>query len=132
MLPDDVPIWQAFLNGDHPPYTLIDYDVPVGAGRHPGPDFTPNIVDMAIQLSRRRIDAVGHLPDVIHIIEVTHTAGLRAIGQLHTYPQLYRQTYHPTLPLVPVLVAGVLQSDVAEAVIASGCLLYLTGPHRTA
>ena len=63
----------------------------------------------------RRIDAVGYTTNELYIIEVTVSAGLKAIGQLITYPILYTETYHPTRPLHPLLITESLQPDVLPA-----------------
>lgn len=70
---------------------------------------------MALDLSMRRIDAIGHTESELFIIEVTVSAGLKAIGQLITYPLLYQQTYNPTKPLHALLVTEALQPDVLPA-----------------
>jgi hypothetical protein len=44
-------------------------------------------------------------------IEITSYAGLKAIGQLITYPLLYAETYKPTLPVLPLLICTELSSD---------------------
>jgi hypothetical protein len=69
---------------------------------------------MAMSLSARRIDAVAHFPTGIHIIEVTTAAGLTAIGQLTTYPILYKMTYQPTVNICSLLVAESLQTGIEE------------------
>ena len=84
----------------------------MGLGRDPGPDYPKNIRAMAFDLSMRRIDAVGFTPTEIVVIEITHSAGLTAIGQVRAYPVLYALTFHPSLPVRPLLVAGELQSDI--------------------
>ena len=114
ILKPDVPVWQRFLAAYQHRYTHIDYDVRVGRGRHPGDEFQPATIDLAIQLSMRRIDAVGHSPTRLDIIEVTTDAGLTALGQCLAYPILYRQTYAPTIEIRPLLVAARFQPDIQQ------------------
>lgn len=115
LLPDDILIWEQFLDQFPDLYQIIDYDVRVGEGR-PMPDLpTPNLVRMAVDLSQRRIDAVGHRDNTRTIIEITHTAGLKAIGQIMAYPTLYRQKYPGAYQLKSMLVAGELESDIRPA-----------------
>lgn len=105
-----------YLNSNEFFYSSLDYDIPVGEGRDPGPGFDPSIRKMAIDLSRRRIDCVAHATNVIHVIEVTQSAGLTALGQLIAYPQLYQSTYRPTLKIVPLLLTRSIQTDMTEAI----------------
>lgn len=119
LLQPDADLFALYLAQMQEPYSAMDFDVRVGVGRDPGPAFTPKIRDMALHLSRRRIDVVGFHGDHIDIIEVTHSAGLTALGQLLTYPALYMQTYMPVLPLVPVLVTYGFQPDVEDRYIAN-------------
>lgn len=112
LLPDDAALWQRFLDKNPTRFNRIDYDVRVGTGRDPGNEYPENIRKMALDLSLRRIDAVGHTKHGLYIIEISTTPGLKAIGQLIAYPTLYRTTFRPDAPLFPLLVAAVLQSDI--------------------
>lgn len=121
LLPLDCELWDRFLLANPERFPLIDYDVNVGQGRDPGPAYDPAIRKMGLDLSQRRIDAVGHTPDALYIIEITDTAGLKAIGQLIAYPTLYAETYAPRKPLLPLLVASRLQADI-EPVLARNAI----------
>lgn len=114
LLPDDIKVWKRFLLNFGDNYTHFDYDVRVGYGRDPGSDFDIKIRSMAIDLSQRRIDAVGHTVNHLDIIEITHSAGLTAIGQLLSYPILYGHMFNPSIPLVPVLVCAEIQTDIEK------------------
>jgi len=123
LLPFDIPVWERFLETTTYKYIDFDYDVRVGEGRTPPDDVPDNIKQMAYDLSLRRIDAVGRTASEIHIIEITRSAGLKAVGQLVAYPLLYSLTYHPTQPLVKVLVCETIQTDILPAIIAQDILL---------
>lgn len=125
LLPDDITIWERFLNLHPHDYTRIEYDVRVGEGRDPGDAFPDNIRKMGLDISMRRIDAVGHAPDRIDVIEITRTAGLTSIGQLTAYPKLYRDKFRPTLPLRAVLVAEELQTDIQPVLDTLPITIYL-------
>ncbi len=114
LLPHDIEVWEADLAARPNAYLRIEYDVRVGRGRDPGPDFSDDIRRHTCDLSCRRIDAVGHAVDHIDIIEITQRAGLKALGQLAGYPLLYALTFKPTLPLRQVLVAAELGTDMVE------------------
>lgn len=129
LLSVDVPVWEAFLTTHAPDFTIIDYDVRVGEGRDPGEDFEQNIRGMALDLSKRRIDAVGHLPGEIWIMEITTVADMRAIGQLITYPGLYRMTYRPAFPLIPVLICAKLDQDLQKVLAETPIRVYQVNPY---
>lgn len=96
----------------------------MGVGRDPGAGYKPNIRQMAIDLSQRRIDAIGHRIGQIDIIEITPHAGIKAIGQLEVYPTLYRWTFRPTFPLVPVLICRDISPDIQLKLAASDIFVY--------
>lgn len=112
ILPPDVPVWERYLARGGDRHELIEYDVRVGLGRDPGPEFPENMRAMALDLSFRRIDAVAHDSHRITVIEITRYAGLTAIGQVMIYPILYRLTFMPSLPIVALLVAEEFESDI--------------------
>ena len=114
LLPHDIIVWERYLELFGNEYNLIEYDVRVGKGRPASPGLPLNIQQMAVDLSQRRIDAVGFKDHTIDIIEITTIATTKAIGQLIMYPTLYKQTYQPTAPLHPLLVCEKLGSDVLE------------------
>ena len=112
LLPIDVEVWLRYLNKYGKEYELFEYDVRVGLGRDPGSHYEENIRQMALDLSLRRIDVVAHNPSSITVIEVTHSAGFKALGQVTGYPILYALTFPPLLPIKPLLVCGEIQSDI--------------------
>lgn len=114
ILEPDRTLFQLFIESKIYPYVNLDFDVRVGVGRDPGPTFTDDIRRMAIHLSQRRIDCVAHTLSLIHIIEVTYSAGLTSLGQLIAYPQLYKASYRPALPVFPVLVCHDFQTDAQQ------------------
>lgn len=120
LLPQDIEVWKRFLSAHANEYNSFEYDLRVGAGRDPGEDYEQNIRTMAISLSQRRIDAVGHRNGSIDIIEITTRAGLTAIGQLQVYPNLYKRLHNPTMPISPLLVAERIQDDILPYLLESG------------
>jgi len=117
LLPPDIPVWLRFLAAYGHQFQRIEYDVRVGKGRPASHLLPDNIKQMALDLSMRRIDAVGFTAAGIICIEITKLAGLRAIGQLTTYPILYRQTFDPKQTVTALLVAEALDSDIEPILI---------------
>ena len=112
ILPPDVPVWERYLAKYRHRHDLIEYDIRVGMGRDPGPEYAENMRAMALDLSYRRIDAVGHSSGHITTIEITKTAGMTALGQVQVYPVLYKLTFMPSLPIISLLVAEEFESDI--------------------
>lgn len=112
LLPPDASLMASFLAANPTRYDNIDFDVRVGRGSDPGPDFPPTTRSLAVMLSQRRIDAVGYAEEFIDIIEVTVTAGLKALGQLIAYPLLYKSTFNPDRPVAPLLITAAFRPDV--------------------
>ena len=115
LLKPDVVLWRRFLQSRHNRYSTFLYDVRVGVGTDPGEDTPDNIRRMAIDLSKRRIDAIGLEPSLHTIIEISLQPGLTQIGQLTTYPTLYRTTYNYTGALSTLLVAETIHPDIKTA-----------------
>lgn len=126
LLPPDVPVWERFLDIYGPNYTHFDYDIRVGFGLGPDPAHPANIQKMTDDLTRRRIDALGHTPERLDIIEVTKLAGIKAIGQLVTYPILYRVTFSPSVIIRPVLVCEALRPDMEIVLDALSITYYIS------
>jgi hypothetical protein len=120
LLPEDIEVWERYLKQFQKEYTYFEYDIRVGLGRDPGPEYEENIRKMALDLSYRRIDCVAHKRDRIVVIEITHSAGFKAIGQVLGYTILYKLTYMPTEPIEPLLVCGTVQSDISHIIESRG------------
>jgi len=125
LLDQDAPILTAYLRENGRRYTQVDFDVRIGTGRDPGPDYPDNIRKMALDLSRRRIDALGRSPQSVDIIEVTTHAGTTTLGQLHAYAILYARDHRPTIPVKMILAAATIQTDLHAAFIAAGVEIHL-------
>jgi hypothetical protein len=125
MLDQDAPVLTAFLKENGARYTSVEFDVRIGTGRDPGPDFEDNIRKMGLDLSRRRIDALGYKPSGVDIIEVTNAAGTTTLGQLIAYKQLYIKDHTPAVTPHLILAARTLQTDMHAAFVAAAIELHL-------
>lgn len=117
LLKEDIELWEQFLDSPHNIYNRYNYDIQVGFGRDPGPNFPINIREMALNISRRRIDAIGFTNNAITIIEISVFAGLTQLGQLMAYPTLYETTYKITLPIKRLLIARAIQTDIEPVLV---------------
>jgi len=123
--PESIAIWEAHLAKFPSHSTSTDYDVRVGLGRDPGPDFDTATRRMALRISQRRIDVVAKTPEGLLIIEITGSAGQKALGQLMSYPDLYKARFNPLEPLFPVIIAREIQTDMEQAYIKAGVKIFL-------
>ena len=112
LLASDIPIWERFIDLHGPKFDGFDYDVHVGKGIEPPADVPPNIRNMAIHLTQKRIDAVGHQPGKLWLIEVKERPGVGAVGQIISYITLYRRQFNPQLKLIPAIVADIIEPDI--------------------
>ncbi len=112
LLPVDIPVWERFLNSSSWNPLAIEYDVRVGLGSQPLPELPATIRQMWTDLTQKRIDAVYRQPHLITVVEITRLAGMKAIGQLTTYPILYQKTFFPFLPIRALLVCEELLPDI--------------------
>lgn len=118
LLPEDVPVWERFLKKYGSQFYQIKYDVRVGNGQPLDYPETPNYQKMAIMLTQRRIDAVGYTSAGIRVIEITRIADMKSIGQLKSYPILYREKFDPKAKVEPLLVCEELETDILPILIA--------------
>jgi hypothetical protein len=112
LLAADAALWEKFLPRIELEFTHFDYDIRVGDGRDPGDGYIESIRQMAVDLSQRRIDAIGYKDDSLTIFEITSSCGFTAIGQILGYPVLYNILYAPTVRVDTAIVAGRIQDDI--------------------
>lgn len=112
LMPEDAQLWNDFRTLFELPHLTYMYDVAVGMGRDPGIEYPMNIRQMALRLSKRRLDVIGITPDYLEIFELTQSAGLRAAGQAMVYPHLLRATWGSTLPITTTIVCRNVQDDI--------------------
>ena len=129
LLPEDAQLWNDYIEQFSPPHTTFMYDVPVGPGRDPGDSFEDPIRKMALQLSKRRIDVVGILPDGVEIFELTQSAGLKSAGQAIVYPYWLAVTWELTIPVTTTIICRSCQPDILPVLKASNIRL-VTIPAR--
>jgi hypothetical protein len=111
MLPRDVMIWERFLPIHGKYFDYFEYDVHVGEGVDIDPNWEPNIQASAKYLTTKRIDALGHRPGEIWIIEVKPYASLSVVGQLISYEHLYIEKFKPTDRIYKAVATDKLSSD---------------------
>ena len=114
MKPEDVLVWERFLN-QHPDFfDRVDYDFCVGEGVDV-PDGTPeNIARDAKILSQKKIDVVGYKDDDVWIVELKPTADKSALGQIQVYEHLFDKQERVSGDILSVVIAGEVEREVSE------------------
>jgi len=115
MLAPDIPIWYRFLDEWAPHFDKLYYDCLLG-----GPDLTAEqLADPMKRMSRallsKRADAIAETKDETWLIEVSASPGMRALGQLLTYHELWKQDPQISKTIRLVLVADVIDPDIRPA-----------------
>jgi len=115
LLPEETLVLRAWLALHQGEYDRFDYNIRIGKGEDPGPQFDPAVRAGAIKNTQLRIDAVGwkgvagvQLPEVVEspsvvyglapgaqasIIEVKRRAAPSNVGQILTYDSVWRQEF---------------------------------------
>lgn len=107
----DAYLWSKFLEHGPDLYKTYDYNVRVGKGVTL-PDTEPEwLRKSARDLSRKRIDVVGYGIRTIAVIEVRVAAKANVLGDLISYKYLYKITFNPNKPIIPILVTDSVDAD---------------------
>ncbi len=114
LIASDIEIWNRFLHSAASHYQAVAYDVHVGHGEKPLTNVKPEIAYDMKTLTQKRIDAVLTTPEKIYIVEIKKHAGSWAVGQALVNDFLFRQTFTPPLPTVPMIVTDKPQPDIAD------------------
>ena len=109
--PEDILIWEKFIDNFPGFYESVDYDVHVGQGRDYPEVEEPKIYDDMKWLSLKRIDVVGYRKDRVDIIEVKPRAGASAVGQVEVYTDLYKEKFPDVKNLKKIIITDDMDPD---------------------
>ena len=122
--PEDVRIWDKFIE-THPDYfQMVAYDVKVGKGREYPESEMPEVKEDLVYLSKKRIDVVGFKGEDVFVIEIKPKANLSAVGQAFGLAELYRDEFGSGRRIVPVIITDEKIPDM-EALCSRMGVLYL-------
>jgi hypothetical protein len=108
LFPPEQQLLRAWLKVHESEYDRFQFNVRVGPGYDPGPNYAEEIRRHAILTSQRRMDAVAYRGQEVTIIEVKRRAGFTAIGQLMGYFHHWIEEHPGEQPPKLLLVAGSL------------------------
>lgn len=120
MMPNDVAIWERFIEKFPGEYDFVQYDVPCGTG--PVFDMVVDEGTGATQerLYKKKIDVVASKEGEIYIIELKPDAGAGTVGQVKMYRRLYEKDYSPPVKPRCVIITNREIRDVREYAIEEG------------
>ena len=111
MKPEDVAVWERFID-QNPEYFLeCEYDVAVGEGAPQNPEHADNIQYDGKILTQKKLDVVGYRNEDIVLVEVKPVANMRGLGQILTYEKFFNATYPQTLPVRKMIVCGSVERE---------------------
>ena len=119
MLRPDVPVWHKWRRAHLDDWDSCLYDVRLTLNEIPANVLEENMRRMWFANISKRIDAVCIRDDIIWILEVTSTAGLRAIGQAVTYRHLWQHIRPMTQPTKTGILCTRMDNDIRAV-----CKLY--------
>jgi len=120
MLEEDWPVWDRFLELYSDIFLWFYYSVKVGGQINLDPKIPDNIAKAWYDSTAKRIDVLGEKENEIWIVEVTTQPGLRAVGQILSYFNLWILDPKIDKPIVNVLVAERLDPDLEYVLYSSG------------
>ena len=106
----DTNLWRLWFAKYGIAYDRYDYDFPVGTGVDPGPAYSDILRKDYIDLTRKRIDAIGYTGNQATIFEIKPRAGTIALGQLLIYKRLFI-AQEKNIPTVNIAVITGLMTD---------------------
>src|SRR6267154_2459665 len=111
MLPREIAVFKAWLNIHGKEYDRAEYNVRVGTGFDPGPQYEQFARDMIIKNSQKRIDAVLWRGQQAYIVEVKERATPYIVGQLLSYKLLWMRGFPSFNAPVMQSVSAMIDSD---------------------
>lgn len=120
MLPREILVFKSWLRLHEAEYDRFEYNVRLGEGHDPGPQFPAEARRMAIMNSQKRVDAVGWKSDQPTLIEVKDRAGFSAIGQIVGYDALWRHQNPTSAAPKLILVCNRFANDILQVLQRQG------------
>lgn len=123
MAPREVIIFRAWLALHQSEYDSFNYNVRVGNGIDPGPEYPAIYREQYIENTQKRIDALAWKGEQATIIEVKDRATGSSMSQILTYKTLWPITF-PNMPAPKLLlVTNRVAADMPMVLDASGITL---------
>ena len=125
MLANDIPVWYRYLEKWGWSFINLYYDCFVGGDWYTKKQLSDPLLYMWRALNARRIDAIGETVDEVFIIEVADNPGLRSVGQMLVYKNLWLEDPKIDKPVVMLLVCSVVDPDLLSSAAAMNIRPYV-------
>ena len=125
MKPEDVAVWERFIEKKGSFFDSVDYDMAVGNGRPQRSDLPENIRRDGKILTQRKIDVVGYNDLGISIVEIKPIADARALGQIEMYFDLFVAVLGGEGEIFKMVIAGDIEPDLIDTYVRQGVILSL-------
>lgn len=123
MAPREVIIFRQWMRLHQDEYDRFDYNVRIGNGTDPGPNYDDATRKQYIMNTQKRVDVVGWKGAQPTIIEVKDRATASSMSQLITYDTLWPITYPNTPPPKLLLVTNRVSADMPLVLARAGIRL---------
>jgi hypothetical protein len=129
MRPREAVIMRLWLKDHESEYDRFEYNVRVGPGRDPGPDFSPAVRRNAKLSSQLRLDAVAWRDGRPTLIEVKDFALMAAIAQVALYAAVWRAERPGETEPALLIVCSNSEPGFVNAALAANIAVQMLGPH---
>ena len=123
LLPDEVLVLRAWLTLHQGEYDKFDYNMRIGQGIDPGPNYSPEVRTQAVMNTQLRIDAVGWKGTQPTIIEVKRRTTPSNVGQILTYDSVWRKEFPSSPAPIMRLVSNTFSPHILPRVQEAGIFL---------
>lgn len=120
MKPEDVAVWNRFIDKNPEYAERVDYDLPLGPGAQVNPEHPEEIQRDHTILTRKKIDCVCYRGEEIILVEVKPIADMRGLGQIITYSHLHAIDYPEAKNVRRIVVAGSVERGLEAVYAAQG------------
>lgn len=127
MMPEDIMVWEAYIQGGARDLKEVWYDIHVGKAVELPPEMPAYMRAVANAVTRKRIDAVARVEGGFWIIEIKPYGNMHGLGQAIMYRELFRRYYDEPGLLEGVLLCGQVDVDVVEIAAQEGITIIALG-----
>lgn len=125
MMPNDVEIWERFIDKYPDAYISVVYDFALGGVPE---HATEPVLDGGNNMGRlyqRKIDVLATNGQQLDLIELKPNAGTSTVGQVLGYKHLFERDVEQTYTLTPMIVTNAMDADAQEFAAANGVKVVL-------
>lgn len=123
-MPLDVEVWERFIDSFASLFLGFAYDVHVGTGMNPDPEWLPSMRRDAKRLTQYRVDVLAQATNGLFIIEVKPRPAIGVLGQVLGYLSLFKADYNPSAAVYGAVVAQIIEPDLRTLLTLHGITIW--------